>query len=186
MSRLSIYHEDPAGEPEVVSDIDTIATRLNSIGVQFERWHAGRILTGDAGQEEVLAAYRDSVDRLNKRYGFQSVDVVSLRPDHPEKAAMRGKFLAEHVHDDFEVRFFVEGKGLFYLHVGDRVHLVLCEQGDLISVPANTPHWFDMGVNPNFKCIRFFTKPDGWVADFTGSDIAKRFPTFDEHIAPAS
>lgn len=186
MSRLSVYHEDPSGEPEVYTDIDTIATRLNSIGVQFERWQAGRALSREAGQDEVLAAYRDSVDRLNERYGFQSVDVVSLRPDHPDKAAMRGKFLAEHVHDDFEVRFFAEGKGLFYLHVRNQVYLILCERGDLISVPANTPHWFDMGTNPDFKCIRFFTKPDGWVADFTGSEIAKKFPTFDEHVALAS
>lgn len=183
MSRLSVYHEDRSGEPQVFSDLDKIATQLNSIGVQFERWQAARPLTPEAGQEEVLAVYRESVDRLNEHYGFQSVDVVCLRPDHPEKAAMRGKFLAEHVHEDFEVRFFVEGKGLFYLHVGDRVYLVLCEQGDLISVPANTPHWFDMGVNPDFKCIRFFTKPDGWVANFTGSEIAKSFPTFDEHVA---
>ena len=63
---------------------------------------------------------------------------------------------------DFELRFFVDGRGLFYLHLGDKVYCVLCEQGDLISVPANTTHWFDMGANPRFKCIRFFTTPDGW------------------------
>jgi len=42
---------------------------------------------------------------------------------------------------------------------------------------------FDMGEHPDFKCIRFFTVPDGWVGNFTGSDIAGRFPTFDEHLA---
>ena len=26
-------------------------------------------------------------------------------------------------------------------------------------------------------------KYDGWVADFTGSEIAKTFPTFDEYVA---
>jgi len=52
---------------------------------------------------------------------------------------------------------------------------VLCTKGDLISVPANTPHWFDMGPNPNFTAIRLFNNPEGWVANFTGSDIAQRF-----------
>jgi 1,2-dihydroxy-3-keto-5-methylthiopentene dioxygenase len=112
--------------------------------------------------------------------------VVSLQPDHPQKTAFREKFLAEHIHEDFEVRFFVDGKGLFYLHIGDKVYAVLCERGDLISVPANTTHWFDMGENPCFKCIRLFTIPEGWVATFTGSDIAASFPTFDQYVAGLS
>jgi len=40
-----------------------------------------------------------------------------------------------------------------------------------------------MGENPNFKVIRLFTTPDGWVARFTGSDIATLFPSFDETLA---
>jgi 1,2-dihydroxy-3-keto-5-methylthiopentene dioxygenase len=33
-----------------------------------------------------------------------------------------------------------------------------------------------MGPNPHLACIRIFTNPEGWVAQFTGSDIAGRFP----------
>jgi len=84
------------------------------------------------------------------------------------------------------VRFFVEGSGLFYLHAGDKVYTVLCGKGDLISIPANTTHWFDMGTNPYFKAIRFFTTPDGWVGNFTGSEIAKKFPDFDQYVASLS
>ncbi|MCC6303462.1 MAG: acireductone dioxygenase [Gammaproteobacteria bacterium] len=185
MSILRIYDEQ-ARELERHSRGEDIAPRLREIGVAFERWEASRPLTASATQEEVLAAYRTQVDRLNAAYGFTSVDVVSLRPDHPDRAAMRGKFLNEHTHDDFEVRFFVEGKGIFYLHATDRVHAILCERGDLISVPADTRHWFDMGTAPDFKCIRFFTKPEGWVGNFTGSDIAQRFPTFDNLVRAAA
>ena len=108
---------------------------------------------------------------------------MALRPDNPKKAEFRQKFLAEHIHKDFEIRFFVDGRGLFYLHIQDQVFLILCEKGDLISVPANTTHWFDMGENPNFKCIRFFTTENGWEADFTGSEIAKQFPDFDTYLS---
>jgi 1,2-dihydroxy-3-keto-5-methylthiopentene dioxygenase len=135
-------------------------------------------------EETCLGPDRETVDRLNRQYGFRSVDVVSLGPDHPNKDEMRRKFLDEHTHGDFEIRFFVDGKGLFYLHVADKVYLVLCEKGDLISVPAKTTHWFDMGENPDFKCIRFFTTETGWEAEFTGSGIAGRFPSFDDHVAP--
>jgi 1,2-dihydroxy-3-keto-5-methylthiopentene dioxygenase len=127
----------------------------------------------------VLAAYYDDVERLSKEYGFQSVDVVSLRPDHPQKGDMRAKFLNEHTHDDFEVRFFVDGQGVFYLHANGKVYTALCTQGDLISVPSGVTHWFDMGETPSFKCIRFFTTPEGWVGHFTGSGIDKKFTTMD-------
>jgi 1,2-dihydroxy-3-keto-5-methylthiopentene dioxygenase len=186
MTRLTVVDDSGAGSAQEFTDFDTIAAQMDGIGVQFEHWQADRELAADAGQDEVLAAYREQVDRLNAQYGFKSVDVVSLRPDHPERDAMRKKFLAEHTHGDFEVRFFVDGRGLFYLHVDGKVYMILCEKGDLISVPANTTHWFDMGTRPDFKCIRFFTVPEGWVGSFTGSDIAERFPDFDSHVTAHS
>ena len=183
MSALTIYADSGEQPLAHITDGDAIARELATIGVQFERWAADRPLHADADQAAVLAAYQASVDRLNEQYGFQSVDVVSLRPDNPKAAEMRQLFLSEHTHADFEVRFFVDGSGLFYLHADGKVYLMLCEAGDLISVPANTTHWFDMGATPSFKCIRFFTTPEGWKGDFTGSDIATRFPDYDTHLA---
>jgi len=179
MTKLTISPASGDAQAETFIDRATIGDQLQAIGVEYAHWQADRILADDADQDTVLDAYRYSISALNARYGFRSIDVVSLTPDHPDAAALRNKFLAEHTHADFEVRFFVDGSGLFYLHVGDKVYMVLCERGDLISVPANTTHWFDMGTHPFFKCIRFFTTPDGWVGEFTGSDIAKHFPDFD-------
>jgi 1,2-dihydroxy-3-keto-5-methylthiopentene dioxygenase len=48
-----------------------------------------------------------------------------------------------------------------------------------MSVPKGTRHWFDMGTTPDFTAIRFFHDEDGWVGDFTGDEIALRFPDFD-------
>jgi len=186
MSRLAIYDDAGNRSSELFTDHGVISDKLSALGVRFERWQTEAQLTVEAGEEEVLQAYRSDVERLTAEYGFQSVDVVSLRPDNPKKEEFRLKFFAEHTHADFEVRFFVEGSGLFYLHVGDKVYLVLCEQGDLISVPANTTHWFDMGENPDFKCIRLFVIPDGWVGTFTQSDIAARFPSYDEFLAESA
>lgn len=183
MSCLAIYNEQGTAIGQAIREHAAIAAQLRPLGVRFERWEANRPLSRDAGQDEVLAAYDEQVSRLRDEYGFKSVDVVSLRPDHPQRAELRAKFLAEHTHSDFEVRFFVEGRGLFYLHAADKVYLVLCEQGDLISVPANVSHWFDMGREPDFKCIRLFVIPDGWVAQFTGSTIADAFPDFDRFVS---
>ncbi|MEU1815611.1 cupin [Streptomyces roseifaciens] len=163
-----------------------IAAALAPAGVRFERWPVRGGVPAGASAEAVLAAYAPEVDRLTAEEGFAAVDVAALHPDGspgwPAKAAAaREKFLAEHTHDeDDEIRFFVAGSGAFYLHVDGLVHAVCCERGDLLGVPRGTRHWFDMGTVPSFTAIRFFQVPDGWAASFTGSDIASRFPAFDE------
>ncbi|MDP9034746.1 MAG: acireductone dioxygenase [Myxococcota bacterium] len=181
MSRLRIFSQEAPSSSRVdTTDGAEIARHLDTAGIRFERWRAGIDLAPNADQDAVLGAYRRDVDRLMTQRGYQSADVVRMQPDHPQKDQLRAKFLDEHTHAEDETRFFVEGSGVFYLHVGDLVHAVLCERGDLISVPASTMHWFDMGPRPRFAAIRLFTNPDGWVARFTGSDIAQRFPKFGE------
>ncbi|HLM52922.1 MAG TPA: acireductone dioxygenase [Pseudoxanthomonas sp.] len=180
MSRLRIFSESDPDTPEFASyDPDFIATELRKIGVTFERWKANREVEPGAPAEEVIAAYRDDIDRLMAERGFRTVDVVSIASDHPQREAMRAKFLDEHFHKEDEVRFFVAGSGLFTLHVDGKVYEVECVKDDLIAVPDGTRHWFDMGDEPNFIAIRFFTEPDGWVGHFTGEDIATRFPRYD-------
>lgn len=177
MSRLRIYNEDRPDNPFATwTELADIARELATCGVRFEQWQTFASIAPGASQEEVIAAYRSDIDRLMGEHGYRSVDVVSINPDHPDRAALRAKFRNEHVHSEDEVRFFVAGAGLFTLHVADKVYEVLCEQGDLIGVPGGTRHWFDMSESPYFVAIRLFTNPDGWVARFTGEDIAARFP----------
>ncbi|MDH5611691.1 MAG: hypothetical protein OEY66_04440 [Gammaproteobacteria bacterium] len=180
MSQLTIYAENAPEKPLLVTqDFTSIATELQQAGMRFERWQANQPLAADADNDTILAAYKNEIDRLVAEQGFQSYDVVSMNPAHPQKKEFREKFLAEHTHSEDEVRFFVRGHGLFVVHLVDKVYALLCEKDDLISVPANTRHWFDMGPNPVFTAIRLFNNPEGWVANFTGDDIAKNFPTLD-------
>jgi 1,2-dihydroxy-3-keto-5-methylthiopentene dioxygenase len=172
------------------TDVATIAAELAPHGVVLEQW-ATVELDEKAGQDEVLAAYQSDVDKVSAAGGYKLVDVARIRPDdsNPGWAEIakgaREKFLNEHTHDEDEVRFFVEGRGCFYLHFGDRVYAVVCEAGDLMSVPAGTTHWFDMGERPEFCAIRFFQEEDGWVAGFTGNGISSRMPTLDELLVSA-
>ena len=177
MSRLRIYADTNGKAPlKTVSTHAEITRELGAVGVRFERWEAAKPVVPGASQAEVIAAYRADIERLQRDNGYQAVDVISLTPDHPDRAALRQKFLNEHAHSEDEVRFFVAGSGQFTLHIGEKVYEVLCKQGDLIGVPDGTRHWFDMSENPYFIAIRLFTNKDGWVANFTGSDIAEHFP----------
>lgn len=181
MSRLRIFAEDQFDTPRLsTSDQAEIARELARIGVGFEQWQAAQPVQPGDPPEAIMAAYRADIDRLVAERGFKTVDVVSIAPDHPQREAMRGKFLDEHYHKEDEVRFFVAGSGLFTLHVEPNVYEIKCETGDLISVPDSTLHWFDMGPEPSFVAIRFFTEPDGWVGHFTGTDIAQQFPRYEK------
>jgi 1,2-dihydroxy-3-keto-5-methylthiopentene dioxygenase len=193
MSLLALYRHDastsdPAGQPLpelVTSDPTLIAQHLAEHGIRFERWPARQQLPAGADQEAILAAYAHEVAQVQAGGAYPTVDAIRLAPDHPDRDSLRQKFLAEHIHSEDEVRFFVEGRGLFCLHIGDAVLQVLCEAGDWIAVPAGTRHWFDMGPEPGFCALRFFHNPEGWVAQFTGDPIAERFPLLDQLLATA-
>jgi 1,2-dihydroxy-3-keto-5-methylthiopentene dioxygenase len=176
MTNLRIYDVANAGVTLLETEEPReIAAALAPLGVRFEQWPA-RPLPADADQGVVLEAFAPEVEKLKAENGYQAVDVMRLSADHPDRVALRQKFLSEHRHSEDEVRFFVEGEGLFTLREEDKVYAVLCVAGDLISVPAGMRHWFDMGPAPGFTVIRLYVDPAGWVANYTGDAIADRFP----------
>jgi len=180
MSALRIFSDsDPATVEWQTTEPVKIAEQLAGVGIRFEKWQSAASVKAGDSSDQVMAAYKDDIDKLITEEGYQSVDVISLDAANPEVEAkvpqLRQKFLSEHRHSEDEVRFFVDGQGLFSLHLQGKVYEVLCQKGDLISVPANTPHWFDMGPKPSFVAIRFFNNTEGWVASYTGSLIAESF-----------
>lgn len=176
MTQLTVFdQQDPYTPLLQLQDHNEIVAELSSLGIGFERWVITASVDSHADQETILAAYAEFIDAWKARGGYQAADVVRLTPDHPERAVLRQKFLAEHTHSEDEIRFFVAGTGTFFIPVGEKVYRVTCEQGDLLHVPANARHWFDTGVEPSFTAIRIFTNPDGWVGHFTGSPLAGRF-----------
>ncbi|AXX28316.1 cupin [Actinosynnema pretiosum subsp. pretiosum] len=185
MTLLTVWADENPDEVLLrTSEPDEVRAELERFGVRYERWP----VLPDVTVDNALDAYREQVARVVETEGYVLVDAMHQTPSNdPEwlaaAAGARARFLAEHTHDDDEDRFFARGAGVFYLHVAGRVHAVLCEAGDLLSVPANTTHWFDMGTRPDYVSIRFFHDDDGWVGNFTGSEIAKSFPTFDELMA---
>ena len=179
MSHLQIFPAQAGDEPLPTlasNDPALIAEQLALRGIGFERWPARAELPERATADQILTAYASEIARVQAGGTYPTVDAIRISTDHPDRMALRKKFLAEHTHSEDEVRFFVEGRGLFCLHIGDEVLQVLCEADDWISVPAGTRHWFDMGSAPQFCAIRFFDNPEGWVAQFTGDAIATRYP----------
>jgi 1,2-dihydroxy-3-keto-5-methylthiopentene dioxygenase len=178
MAQVKIYSETDSSKCRTVEKFTEIQNELKKINIAIERWTPKSKLSPEANQEEILEAYADQVSQVMGSYGFSSVDVISMNTAVPAEriTESRKKFLDEHIHSDDEVRYFIEGQGLFCIHAGEQVIQILCEAGDFIAVPANTKHWLDMGSKPNFRCIRFFGDERGWVAEYTGDEIAEKFP----------
>ncbi len=171
-------------ESREIRDWNEIQIYLEARGVRFENWTAEVSLHESASPEEVMEAYAADIARLKQEEGYVTCDVISILPDMPNLDQIREKFLPEHTHSEDEVRYFVAGSGLFWFHQPDApVYCVKCEQGDLISVPKNTPHWFDFGPTAFVKCIRLFNDPAGWVANYTGSGVDRAYNPV--HSVPA-
>jgi 1,2-dihydroxy-3-keto-5-methylthiopentene dioxygenase len=191
---VTLLYVMPDDRPDTVllrtRDDDEVIAALEACGVRLRRWRLRAAVTPATTADDILAAYRDEVEALCAQEDLAVVDVAKLLPEpgpgwEAKAAAARSTFLEEHRHAEDEVRFFAHGTGCFYLHAGGRVHAVVCEAGDLLSVPAGFRHWFDMGPRPDFAAIRFFREKDGWVGDFTADPIAQRFPRLDALLAAA-
>ncbi|WP_280440468.1 1,2-dihydroxy-3-keto-5-methylthiopentene dioxygenase [Nocardia brasiliensis] len=189
MTLLQVMAAGNAADVRVrTTDDELIGTELAAHGITFGRWP---VLPDAAAvsSDDLLAHYTDNVAELNESGRYKHIDIARIHPDdsNPEwpqiAKGAREKFLNEHRHAEDEVRYFAAGRGCFYLHLGHEVLAVVCEGGDLLSVPAGTLHWFDMGTRPDFIAIRFFEEEDGWVGDFTGDRISEGFPTLDELLA---
>ena len=160
-------------------DVSAIRNYLNTRGIWFDQWEAKEKLAETADQETVLNEYSHVLKPFMIKNNYHTADVININSTTPNYAALRNKFLSEHKHTEDEVRFFVDGSGKFWFNLNEGVEPifnVLCETGDLISVPAHTSHWFDAGAtNPNVKAIRIFIDQTGWVPHYTQSGVEKKY-----------
>lgn len=163
-----------------ISNPSEIKTFLNNRGVFFDQWQAGVEFPDTATPDEILTAYAADLNPFMEQGGYKTADVITINKLTENYEAIRAKFLAEHTHSEDEIRFFVDGEGLFWFNLeNEPVFNLLCEKGDLISVPAGTKHWFDAGeTNPFVKAIRIFIDMSGWVPQYTASKIEEQFADF--------
>src|SRR6266705_875786 len=78
----------------------------------------------------------------------------------------------ERWHDEDEVRFIIEGRGIFHIHPRyGKVVSITVEAGDLLRVPRGTWHWFDLCEERRIRAIRLFQDTSGWRPHYTESGV---------------
>lgn len=137
--------------------LDAPDQRLSREALAEEGILSWQLPTNEAEWQAPLQAIREA-------RGYVEMDQVHLGPATPNLEAICTKFFDEHLHTDEEIRFVVEGSGIFDLRDASdrwmRVHLVA---GDLIIVPQDRYHRFTLDEANTITCKRLFKDTGGWT-----------------------
>ncbi|KAI0641609.1 1,2-dihydroxy-3-keto-5-methylthiopentene dioxygenase [Trametes meyenii] len=117
------------------------------------------------------------IDAIAEERRYSSRDVVvasreSFGEAFEEKTTM---FFNEHIHEDEEIRYLLEGSGFFDVreHPTDswiRCHL---EAGDMIILPAGIYHRFSLDERERARTLRLFKDEPKWTAHYRGPETDK-------------
>ncbi len=156
---------------ESLTDTSKIKDFLVSKGLSYEFYDAPETLNtllkqkalNDAEKEEILSGLQYRFDELKKKYNYQARDLVVLHDEVPGISDMLAKFDKLHYHTDEEVRYIIDGSGIFGFIIGGEKFEVHVSKGDFISIPQNTNHWFTLDAANRIKAVRYFKDNSGWV-----------------------
>jgi 1,2-dihydroxy-3-keto-5-methylthiopentene dioxygenase len=147
-----------------------IRSHLANIDIGYERWEPSGSMADDATGDQILAAYAVEIERLKSQGGYVTADIIDVSPQTPGLDEMLCKFSREHWHDEDEVRFVIQGRGVFHIRPQQGpVTAVEVTAGDLLTVPRGTHHWFDLCADRRIRAIRLFQDPAGWTPHYTDS-----------------
>jgi len=167
---------------KILTDAAAIAIELASLQVQLSQWKLGndtqsqsllaKAHLNDEEKQFVLEAFDHYFQQLQQTDGYQSRDLIVLHPDLPNLDDLLAKFDRTHTHAEAEVRYILDGAGVFGFvrPDGSQVELTVTAT-DYIHVPAGTEHWFYLTPQRRIKAIRYFTGTAGWVPQYTGTAI---------------
>lgn len=155
---------------------DEIRNFLAGIDIGYERWELETGVQPDASADQILTAYAKQINELKRRGGYVTADVIDVNRDTPGLDVMLAKFNIEHRHDEDEVRYIVDGRGLFHINPQQGpVVAIEVGAGDLIRVPRGTLHWFDLCGDRRIRAIRLFQDVSGWTPHYTHSEIDRKY-----------
>jgi 1,2-dihydroxy-3-keto-5-methylthiopentene dioxygenase len=163
-------------EDRTITEPEEIASYLAGIGIDYEQWEPSQPVAANAPAAEILAAYSREIEELKASGGYVTADVIDVSPQTTGLDEMLAKFNREHWHNEDEVRFIIEGRGIFHIRPENGpVSAIEVEAGDLIRVPRGTWHWFNLCADRRIRAIRLFQDPSGWSPHYTQSEVDRNY-----------
>ncbi len=164
------------------TELDDIRRELASLNIHLNRWPVGtdpefrqllnKPALDDTEKEQVLQGLDQYFEELKQTAGYESRDLIALHPDIPNLETLLKKFEQCHIHADDEVRYIIDGEGVFGFIRPDGTQVeLLVQPEEYINVPAGTEHWFYLTETRRIKAVRYFTTTEGWTPDYTNTEI---------------
>jgi 1,2-dihydroxy-3-keto-5-methylthiopentene dioxygenase len=142
-------------------------------GDQREAHDSGVNVSVDHLKKLKVSAYvnlgQDQVDEIAKERKYINRDVIEVSPTgFPDVATYEAKiksFYTEHIHEDEEIRYILDGRGYFDIRdKGDeswiRIEMV---KGDMIILPPGIYHRFTTSKSDYIRTMRLFQEEPKWI-----------------------
>ncbi|CAO3654212.1 unnamed protein product [Mucor fragilis] len=152
--RAYIYDNQDPADQRAPHDLGIEKTQadLEKVGVLYWRFDG----------EDAL----DKIDQVAKERSYKNRDTIVVSPDamgpiYEEKVK---SFFAEHLHEDEEIRYILDGSGYFDVRdQGDVWIRIYMDKGDMIILPAGIYHRFTTDENNYIKAMRLFKEEPKWT-----------------------
>ncbi|KAH9840553.1 Acireductone dioxygenase ARD family [Rhodofomes roseus] len=116
--------------------------------------------------------WESQVDVIADERSYRNRDIVFVTKEGmgDQFEANLKKFYHEHMHEDEEIRYIIEGGGYFDVRESPtdswiRLHL---GSGDMIVLPAGIYHRFGLDTNMRSRTMRLFKDEPKWIAHYRG------------------
>ncbi|KAH7911273.1 Acireductone dioxygenase [Hygrophoropsis aurantiaca] len=158
------YFDDLPGDQRLPHDSGKIVSdeTLDSIGVLH--WH---IPVNEADGHQ-------AVDLVAKERNYKNRDIIVITKESlgDEYETKIKNFYKEHMHEDEEIRYIVEGSGFFDVREHATESWIRCHMsaGDLMVLPAGIYHRFSLDEKNRVRTMRLFKDEPKWIAYNRGSE----------------
>ncbi|CAN6648060.1 acireductone dioxygenase [Trichomonascus vanleenenianus] len=110
----------------------------------------------------------DRVNQIAKDRGYINRDEINITPEglggQENYEAKLKIFFTEHLHEDEEIRYILDGEGYFDVRtLEDRWIRCQLDKNDLIILPAGIYHRFTLTSSDYIKAMRLFQNEPKWI-----------------------
>ncbi|HLO87503.1 MAG TPA: acireductone dioxygenase [Nostocaceae cyanobacterium] len=173
----------------IESDLTRIVQELELLGIKLRHYEPGTSLlfphlmeqdTVTESEKRYIVELHSSVfEFLQQENNYLWCDLLNVHPGSPNLQAQVTTYQNYHTHTAPEAIYLLAGEMIygFVRSDGSQVQLLIQAQ-DYLHIPANVEHWSSPAASLHFKVIRYFTTVEGWMPNYTGTQLSDSLHKF--------